>query len=69
MECRAGTVYLSASLEWMAGLYRFFFSLALVVAGTVPLRWRGGGLFSFSLCLVFVNYLGRWISMVGVCIP
>ncbi len=23
MECRAGTIYLSASLEWMAGLYRF----------------------------------------------
>ena len=23
VECRAGTIYLSASLEWMAGLFRF----------------------------------------------
>ncbi len=28
-SARAGTIYLSASLEWMAGLYRFF-SLALL---------------------------------------
>ncbi len=29
VECRSGTIYLSAGLEWMAGLYGFFSSLAL----------------------------------------
>jgi hypothetical protein len=32
VECRSGTIYLSASLGWVAGLYRFFVSWAL-------LRW------------------------------
>ncbi len=41
--------YLSTLLEWMAGLYRFFSSLALL--GTVRLKWWGGGLF-FSNSLV-----------------
>ena len=52
MECRAGTIYLSASLEWMAGLYGFSFSGSVVV-GAVRLKWWGGGpsFFSFSsLC-------------------
>jgi hypothetical protein len=39
VECRAGTIYLSAFLGWMAGLHRFFFSLALVVAGMVLVKW------------------------------
>ncbi len=30
VECRSGTIYLSASLGWVAGLYRFFFSWALL---------------------------------------
>ncbi len=30
VECRSGTIYLSASLGWVAGLYRFFFSGALM---------------------------------------
>ncbi len=30
VECRAGTIYLSASLGWVAGLYRFFFFWALL---------------------------------------
>ncbi len=30
VECRSGTSYLSASREWVAGLYRFFFSGALL---------------------------------------
>jgi hypothetical protein len=30
VECRSGTIYLSASLEWVAGLYRFFFFWALL---------------------------------------
>ena len=58
MECRAGTIYLSASLEWMAGLYRFFFSLALVVAGTVRLKWWGG-VPSFLLSLVCCQFSWR----------
>jgi hypothetical protein len=32
VACRAGTIYLSVGLEWVAGLYGFFFSWAL-------LRW------------------------------
>ena len=32
VECRAGTIYLGASLGWVAGLYGFFFFWAL-------LRW------------------------------
>ncbi len=30
LECRSGTIYLSVSLGWVAGLYRFFFSGALL---------------------------------------
>ncbi len=30
VECRAGTIYLSASLGRVAGLYRLFLSLALL---------------------------------------
>ena len=30
VECRSGTIYLSASLGWVAGLYRFFFFWALL---------------------------------------
>ncbi len=43
--CRAGTIYLSASLGRVAGLYRFFLLLGSVVAGTVRLIWvlAGGG--------------------------
>ncbi len=41
--------YLGTILEWMAGLYRFFLFSGSVVAGTVRLKWWGGGLFfSFS---------------------
>ncbi len=35
VECRSGTIYLSASLGWVAGLYRFFLLLGSVVVGTV----------------------------------
>ncbi len=44
MECRAGIIYLRASLKWMAGLYGFFL-LGYVVAGTVRLKWWEGGYF------------------------
>ena len=30
LECRSGTIYLGASLGWMAGQYRFSSSLALL---------------------------------------
>jgi hypothetical protein len=41
VECRSGTIYLSAGLGRVAGLYRFFF-LGSVVVGTVRLKWWGG---------------------------
>jgi hypothetical protein len=42
VECRAGTIYLSASLGWMAGLYRFFF-LWLCCSGYGMIETVGGG--------------------------
>ena len=41
VECRAGTIYLSASLEWMAGLYRFSLFFCFVAVGAVRLKWWG----------------------------
>jgi hypothetical protein len=38
VECRSGTIYLSASLGWVAGLYRFLFLWGSVVVGTVRLK-------------------------------
>ena len=64
MECRAGTIYLRASLKWMAGLYGFFFLSGCVVAGTVRLKWWGGWSV-FLLSLVAVRFLGGWMSSVG----
>ncbi len=48
VECRSGTIYLSASLGWVAGLYRFFFSWALL--WWVRYDWSSGeGVVIFSL--------------------
>ncbi len=44
-------VYWGTFLEWMAGLYRFFFS-GSVVAGTVQLKWWGVVPSFFSLSSV-----------------
>ncbi len=56
VECRAGTIYLGASLGWVAGLYGFFF-LGSVEVGTVRLKWWGGvvrlSLPSSVCCLLF----------------
>ncbi len=38
VECWAGTIYLGASLEWVAGLYGFFLLLGFVEVGTVRLK-------------------------------
>ncbi len=38
VECRAGTIYLSVGLEWVAGLYGFFLLLGSVEVGTVRLK-------------------------------
>ncbi len=38
MECRSGTIYLSASLGWVAGLYMIFSLLVSVEVGTVRLK-------------------------------
>ncbi len=59
VECRAGTIYLSASLEWMAGLYRIFFSLALVVAGMVLLKWGRGDMSFLSFSSLFCHFIWR----------
>ncbi len=48
VECRSGTIYLSASLGWVAGLYRFFVSWALL--RWVRYDWSSGeGVVIFSL--------------------
>jgi hypothetical protein len=67
VECRAGTIYLSAFLGLMAGLYRFFFFSGSVVAGTVRLKWWGGGLASFSFLYFAVGSPGVRLPVVGLC--
>ena len=48
VECRSGTIYLSASLEWVAGLYRFSsFGLCCGGYGTIEIV---GGVWSVFLC-------------------
>jgi hypothetical protein len=59
VECRAGTIYLRASLKWMAGLYGFFFLFGCVVAGTVWFKWWGGGHF-LLLSLVCCQFSWRF---------
>jgi hypothetical protein len=47
VECRSGTIYLSASLGWVAGLYRFSsFGLCCGGYGTIEIV---GGVVRFSL--------------------
>ncbi len=66
MECRAGTIYLRASLKWIAGLYGFFFLSGSVVAGTVRLKWwGGGGVRFFLLSLLAVSFICGWMPAVG----
>ena len=53
VECRSGTIYLSASLGWVAGLYRFFllFGLCFGEYGTIYFsagRGWAAGLYRFS---------------------
>ena len=66
VECRSGTIYLSASLGWVAGLYRCFFSRALL--RWVRYDWNSGGVWSVFLCrLQFaVCSVGRRLSVVGL---
>ncbi len=47
VKCRAGTIYLSASLEWMAGLLRFSL-FWLCCSGCCTVEIVGGGLALFS---------------------
>ncbi len=69
VECRSGTIYLDASLGWVAGLYRIFPSLGSVVVGTVQLKWWGGWP-DFLVCLQFaVCSSGRRLSVVGLSFP
>jgi hypothetical protein len=50
--------YSGILLERMAGLYKFFFLSGFVVAGTVRLKWWGGGP-SFLLSLVCCQFSWR----------
>ncbi len=56
MECRAGTIYLSVSLNWMAGLYIFFLFSGSVVAGMVRLKWWTGVLFFIFFYFVVSSF-------------
>jgi hypothetical protein len=65
VECRSGTIYLSASLGWVAGLYRFFLFGSVVVSMVrfISVLAGGGrrGCTGFLLVLlvgfVFSNFL------------
>ncbi len=68
VECWAGTIYLSASLGWVAGLYRFS-SFGLCCGRYGMLEMVGGwsdflGRLQFVVC-----FLGRWLSVVGLLFP
>ncbi len=66
MECRAGTIYLSANLEWMAGLFRFpLFWRCCSGCGTVEMV--EGGLVFFHFHYFVVNSPGGRLSVVGFC--
>ena len=67
MACRAGTIYLSVSLEWMAGL--FWFSLFWrCCSGCGTVEMVGGGLALFFYFLYFaVNSPGGRLFVVGFC--
>jgi hypothetical protein len=66
VECRAGTIYLSVGLEWVAGLYRFFI-FGSVVVGTVRLKWWGVVVrLSFHFLQFAVSSLGVRLSVVGL---
>ncbi len=61
VECRAGTIYLSASLKWMAGLFRFsLFRRCCSGCGTVEMV--GGGL------AFFIFFILLLILLVGGCL-
>ncbi len=60
VECRAGTIYLSASLGWVAGLYRFFLPLGSVVVGTV--RLKCGRVWSVFFFIVFFSFLSALLA-------
>ncbi len=68
VECRAGTIYLSASLGWVAGLYRFSsFGLCCGRYGTIEIV---GGWSDFLGRLRFaVCSLGRRLSVVELPFP
>jgi hypothetical protein len=57
--------YLGVLLERMAGLYRFLFLSGSVVAGTVRLKWWGGGLAFFSFLYFAVGSPGVRLPVVG----
>ena len=65
VECRAGTLYLSASLEWMAGLYRFSLSW-LCCSGCCTVEMVGGWSgFPFIFFYFAVSSPGGRSSVVG----
>ncbi len=67
MECRAGTIYLSTSLEWTAGLYGCFL-LWLCCSGYGTTEMVGGVVRISSHFLQFaVSSLGARLSVVGLC--
>ncbi len=63
MECRAGTIYLRASLKWMAGLYGFFLPVWLCCGGYGTLEMVGG--WSVFTAFFAVSFLGGLMSAVG----
>ncbi len=60
MECRAGTILFRLSVEADGGTVQIFFLSGFVVAGTVRLKWWGGGP-SFS---AFSSLLSVFLAVV-----
>ncbi len=64
VECQSGTIYLSASLGWVAGLSRFLF-LGLCCGGYGTIEIVGGCVFRFSLLSSVCCLLSRQAVVCG----
>jgi hypothetical protein len=66
VECRAGTILFGHYSEVDGGTVQIFLFSGSVVAGTVRLKWWGGGLAFFSFLYYAVGSPGVRLPVVGV---
>ncbi len=64
--CRAGTILFGYAVVWAAGPYGFFLSLAVYWRVRYGRIGEGGGPLFFCFLQFAVNFLGGWVSAVGI---